>query len=337
LRFYQFLPALKQAGIDVSIAPLVHHEQLTRRLTSGEYDLGSTTRSYAARVLALVRAGPNDVLWIEKEIFPWIPSIFERLPLLLKVPYVVDYDDAIFHTYDQHPNPGVRATLGRKIATVMRHAAVVTAGNTYLADYARAAGAKRIVEIPTVVDVARYMGAAPPRSAEPFRIGWIGTPSTSRHLPDIAEPLQQLAASHTVQLVVVGAQNPMTDAVSVEVRQWREATEVQDIKSFDVGVMPLADEPFTRGKCGYKLIQYMAAGLPTVASPTGMNATIVDHGRTGFLATSPEEWLTSLDTLVGDPRLRAELGEAGRNRVIERYSLEAALPSLVAALREGAS
>jgi glycosyltransferase involved in cell wall biosynthesis len=218
----------------------------------------------------------------------------------------------------------------------MKRAAVVMVGNQYLAEYARRAGAEKIVEVPTVVDPARYAGPSPPRSGGTFRIGWIGTPSTTRFLSEIAGPIRELAARRLVQFIAVGARNPVMPGVPLDVRQWREVMEVRDIQSFDVGVMPLADEPFTRGKCGYKLIQYMAAGLPTVASPTGVNATIVEDGQTGFLARTPMEWLEGLDTLASDVALRAQLGKAGREKVVRQYSLEGAVPAVEAALRYAA-
>jgi glycosyltransferase involved in cell wall biosynthesis len=277
------------------------------------------------------------VIWVEKEFLPWLPGLFERIPGLLRVPYLVDYDDATFHTYDLHANYLVRLFLGRKIATVIRHAAVVVVGNAYLAKYARAAGANNVVEIPTVVDVDQFIPASAPRSGTVFRIGWIGTPSTAPYLNEVAEPLRKFARKWPAQLVTVGAPTAPLSGVPLEMHPWEEAREVEAIQSFDVGIMPMPDNRWTRGKCGYKLIQYMACGLATVAAPIGANVSIVDDGGTGFLAKTGEDWIRCLEILYKDVDLRADFGRAGRAKVIQRYSLEVAVPVLADALRQAAA
>jgi glycosyltransferase involved in cell wall biosynthesis len=337
LRILQFVPALRQFGIVVTVDPLLQDSQLAQKLAGRRYRGPDLAWSYLRRLWTLRGARQYDLIWVQKEAFPWLPAFTERFPGLLRVPYVVDYDDPTFHSYNQHPKAIVRAALGAKIADVMRHAAAVVVGNAYLAQYARAAGAKSIVEIPTVVDVARYQISRSPRATGPIRIGWIGTPSTSRYLDDIAPSLRQLMRRKEAKLVVVGAPHFSMAGVSSEARQWHESSEVAAIQSFDVGVMPLRDTPFARGKCGYKLIQYMACGLPTVASPVGANATIVDHGRTGFLATTQGEWLDRLSDLARDANLRAHLGQAGREKAVALYSLERATPVLAEVLRQAAT
>lgn len=114
---------------------------------------------------------------------------------------------------------------------------------------------------------------------------------------------------------------------------WREESEIQNIQRFDVGIMPLLDEPFERGKCGYKLIQYMACGLPVIASPVGVNGQIVEHGVTGFLVKSQDEWLQALAFLRDNPGRRREMGQAGRKKMEAEYSLQATAPKLAALLR----
>jgi glycosyltransferase involved in cell wall biosynthesis len=278
-----------------------------------------------------------DVIWVEKEFLPWLPGLVERIPALLRVPYVVDYDDATFHTYDHHRSHLVRLLLGRKIATVMRLAAVVVVGNSYLGEYARAAGARYVVEIPSVVDTRWFTPTSRPRVGTLFRIGWIGTPSTASYLKEIAEPLRRFTHRWPTQLVTVGAPSAPLSGVPLEMHSWDEAREVDAIQSFDVGIMPMPDSVWTRGKCGYKLIQYMACGLPTVAAPIGVNASIVDDGETGFLATTGEDWLRSLEILYKDAELRATFGRAGRAKVTRLYSLEGVVPVLANALRQAAA
>jgi glycosyltransferase involved in cell wall biosynthesis len=217
----------------------------------------------------------------------------------------------------------------------MRHARCVVAGNEYLADYARRAGAKRVAILPTVVDTDRYPAATRERRG-PFTIGWIGSPFSSRYLELIAPALADVCSQGRARVVLVGAPLAVLASVPREVLPWSEATEVNDIQAFDVGVMPVVDEPWARGKCGLKLIQYMACGLPVVASPVGVNREIVEPGVNGFLASTHEEWINALTTLRDQPTLAAELGRAGRRKVEEKYSLRAAAPALASILRQAA-
>src|SRR5438105_2022309 len=152
MRTYQFLPELHRLGIAVAVEPLLDGETLVRRMVGGRYRAWEASKAWLRRLGSILRARRFDVLWVEKEFLPWLPGLMERIPALLGVPYLADYDDATFHTYDHHTSHLVRVLLGRKIGTVMRHAAVVVVGNPYLGEYARGAGARLVVEIPTVVD-----------------------------------------------------------------------------------------------------------------------------------------------------------------------------------------
>jgi glycosyltransferase involved in cell wall biosynthesis len=337
MRILQFIPILEQKGICVSVAPLLADTQLGAHLAGRRYDPRSLVLAYLRRTISVLQSRRYDVLWIGKEMFPWLPGVVESMPRLLHVPYVVDYDDATFHQYDQHSNRLARLLLGAKVASLMRHAAVVLAGNPYLAAYARVAGARNIFELPTVVDMLRYPLASPRAPSGCLRIGWIGTPSTAKYLEIIRDPLRELARRRKIKLVVVGAQPPSVPGVPVESRRWDEATEASDIRSFDIGIMPLLGDPWALGKCGYKLIQYMASGIPVVASPVGVNREIVEPGRTGFLASSPEEWVTAWETLGNDAGLREAFGRSARIKVNREYSLASAAPVLTRALREAAS
>ncbi len=267
-----------------------------------------------------------DAVWVEKEMLPWLPAWIEFGLFPSGVPLIVDYDDAVFHSYDQHPYAFVRAFLGNKIDAVMGRADLVVVGNDYLADRARLAGAQRVEFLPTVVDIQRYSpSTAAPRSS--ITIGWMGSPATARYLrllPQVYHDLRTL----DVRWIAIGANSSQLEGLPFTVQPWKEETEVESIQDFDIGIMPLADLPFERGKCGYKLIQYMACGKPVVASPVGVNAQIVRHGLDGFLANSQEEWTTALTRLIQDDALRQHMGLAARKRVEEHYSLQVMAPRL---------
>jgi glycosyltransferase involved in cell wall biosynthesis len=333
VRSYQFLPYLAAEGVRVLARPLfpdAYLDRLYRRLPPSP---ALVARSYARRARDLLGARRFHLVWIEKEALPWLPQAIERLLLAGGVPYVVDCDDAVFHRYDRSPRRLVRSLLGDKIDRVLRGAALAIAGNGYLAERARAAGARRVVSLPSVVDPARF--ACRPPLGERFTVGWIGSPATSKYVEDIAPALARFCREHLADLRLIGAGRTRLPGLPADSVPWSEASEAEQIAACDVGIMPLRDEPFERGKCGYKLIQYMACGLPVVASPVGVNREIVTRD-VGFLASSPEDWVAHLARLRREPELRAALGRAGRRRVEERYSLAVAAPILRDALLEAA-
>lgn len=336
LRSYQFLPYLRSRGIRVTVAPLLSDAYLEALYSGRRITTSSIAKDYGSRLRWLFAGRRFDLVWVEKECLPYCPSFIEDLLRPRQVPYVVDYDDAQFHVYDQHARSIVRTALGKKIDSVMRKAALVTAGNRYLRDHANRAGAKHVELLPTVVDVDRYTRSEPGVGGEPFAIGWIGTPKTVPLLDEIAGPLAEVARLREVRIVTVGAPGWHAAGVPVEPRTWSEASEVSEIASFDVGLMPLLDEPFERGKCGYKLIQYMACARPVVASPVGVNSEIVEHGFNGFLASSPEDWVTSLTTMIDDHQLARAMGARGRAKVEREFSLSHAAPQLAGWLEEAA-
>ncbi|MFN2571088.1 MAG: glycosyltransferase family 4 protein [Gemmatimonadales bacterium] len=334
VRSYQYLPYLRELGIVVESQPLFD-DQYIQRLYRGRRRLATPILAgYARRLWHLLTAFRYDLLWIEYELFPWMPAWFERLLSRVGVPYVVDYDDAIFHRYDSHRNPLVRRLLGGKIDAVMRGARLVIVGNDYLAERAQRAGARRVERVPTVVDLNRYP-VPTPAPHRPYTVGWIGQPLTAPYLELIRDALVEVCRSDGVHLTLVGSGPISLDHVAVDVRPWSEATEIEELQQFDVGIMPLRDEPWERGKCGYKLIQYMACGRPVVASPVGASRQIVEHGTNGFLATSAPEWVQALRALR-DPELRTRMGTAGRAKVEHAYCVQVFVPRLASLLRQSA-
>lgn len=333
LRAMQYLPWLEAAGVEVVSLPLLGDDYVQKLYREGSGRSLSLLPAYWRRLRILLSARHFDLLWIEKELFPWLPALAEILLGACRIPYVVDYDDALFHRYDLHPRSWVRALLAGKIDRVMRHAALVVAGNDYIAARARQAGARRVEILPTSVDLARY--AMEPRGSDgPFTIGWIGTPVTAKYLSLLEPVLAGLSRESDVRIMIVGGGEAALAGVAAERRPWREEKEAADIRQFDVGIMPLPDEPWERGKCGYKLIQYMACGKPVIASPVGVNRHIVVPGENGFLAASHEEWLEALRQLRADPLLRQRMGLAGRAEVERCYSLQVNAPKLLQWLRE---
>ena len=329
-RSYQYLPYLRQHGFEIDVVPLLNDNYLQVRYAAGRRSTIHVVPGYVRRWLRF-RRRDYDLLWTEKEAFPWIPWWIEALSLPKAIPYVVDYDDAEFHRYDTHSLAPVRFLLGRKIDKVMRCAAMVIAGNAYIAERARQAGAAGVEWLPTVVDLDRYPVVPPPPN-EVFTIGWIGTPITAHFLQIVGPALRKISRNGSARLVAIGSGPLVLPDVPVEVVSWSEETEVWNIQQFDVGIMPLSDTPNSRGKCGLKLIQYMACRRPVVGTPVGANSEIIQHGVNGFQATTIEEWVGALEKLRADTALREQMGQAGRRIVEERYSLSVAAPRLASLL-----
>jgi glycosyltransferase involved in cell wall biosynthesis len=336
MRFLQYLPSLAGAGIDVSVSALFTDEYVLG-LQRHRRDGREVIRSYRRRLARLLGARGFDLLWIEKELFPWLPVWAERALLPGRVPYVLDYDDAVFHLYDEHRSAAIRWALGGKHPSLMRRAALVVVGNGYLADRAARAGAREVAVLPTAVDLGRYGLAREERARDgaPPRVGWIGQRATADFLRPLAPLFERLARAGKARFVAIGI-DARALGLPMEGEPWTEETEVRSILGLDVGIMPLVDGPFERGKCGYKLVQYMACGLPVVASPVGVNRQLVDPGVNGFLAATEEEWRVAIETLGADAALRRRMGEAGRRKVEERYSLQVTAPRLVDLLARAA-
>jgi glycosyltransferase involved in cell wall biosynthesis len=337
LRTLQFIPGLASHGIEVVPRPLLDDAFLDRRYAGARADVLAIARAYAARAAEIRRDGGWDVVWLEKEAFPWLPAPLERALSRFRAPYVVELDDAWFHRYDMSGSALARVALGGKLDAVMREAATVIAGNAYIAERAREAGAARVEIVPTCVDVAKYAVPPPLSGTIPFTVGWIGTPLTAHYLDAVAGALARLALDAPLRVLAVGANEVRLSGVTVEPVPWSEETEAFSIARFDVGIMPLPDSPWERGKCGYKLLQCMAAGKPVVASPVGVNASIVRNGENGFLARDEEDWVRGLRALRDDPEKRIEWGEAGRRLVHERFSVATHVGPLARILREAAS
>jgi glycosyltransferase involved in cell wall biosynthesis len=335
VRSLQYLPALREHGIAVDVRPLfpTHYlDAIYSRSTARGASV--VVRSYLKRVLDLARMNPRyDAVWMEKELLPWIPFPAERLVMPKNVPLIVDYDDAIFVKYEQASSAVLRRLLANKIGRILRSAALVVAGSDHLAGELRRRGAGRVVTVPSSVRLAGYPSEPAAPSDGRFRIGWIGTPYTAQYLMDVTKPLEQLTADGEATLVVIGAKNLPLGRTNTVYLEWSERAEAEMLSHIDVGIMPLPASAWAAGKCGYKLIQYMAAWKPVVASPIGANRAIVHHGHNGFLASTPDEWRECLVTLKQDAGMRHRFGIAGRRMVEESYSVESNAPKLEQAIR----
>ncbi len=297
-------------------------------------DLRPLGRGWWDRIRGLADVGRSDAVILQRKLLPaWQLALLRRQARRL----VFDFDDAVFLRDSYAPKgPHCPRRRRRFAATVRADDAVVT-GNRWLADRARAAGAAGLVHvIPSCVEPSAYPRA---KHGADVRLVWVGSSSTLRGLERVRDILDAIgAAVPSVRLKLVGDRFPAFGRLPVEPCPWSEATEAAAIAAAEIGISWVPDDDWSRGKCGVKVLQYMAAGLPVVANPVGVQAELVRHGETGLLATTPAEWADAVRRLAADPDLRRRMGALGRWRVEGEYSVAAGgrrWRQLLAALADG--
>lgn len=331
LRSYQYFPFLEDAGLTVSVRPLFNDGYL-EELYAGRKPILSLFLAYIHRFFVLFTVFKYDKIVIEKELFPYFPAFFEYLLSFFGVSYIVDYDDAIFHNYDLSSNAFIRFFLKNKINSVMKCATTVVVGNDYLAAKAIAANSKKVIVIPTVIDITRYTSSVK-TDHTPQVIGWIGSPSTFKYVKFLFPVFETLFKKYPIEVHIIGAKEEVSVSFPIRFINWTEASEVTSICNFDIGIMPLVDSQWEKGKCAYKLIQYMACGIPVVASPVGMNTIVVRPGENGFLATSLKEWTESLEETLKDRMKCYTFGARGRQLIESCYTLQKTAPKWITILK----
>jgi glycosyltransferase involved in cell wall biosynthesis len=345
-RIAQFIPYLASVGIDVTLSPLFTPEFFSLVYRRGHYlrkAVGFSALSLK-RLDSLRDVSRYDVIFIYREIFPIGPAFVERwLARRGRPPVVFDFDDAIFLPAVSEANRFISALKQpSKTATIVRHSARVITGNEYLAAYARQYSAA-VTVIPTSVDTRRYApadagaGDVRGRGGVPV-VGWIGSPTTAPYLRQLLPALQRVHREHAFVLRVSGAGDAVgAPGLEVDNQRWQLEREVELFNTCDVGVYPLTDDEWSKGKCGFKAIEFMACGVPVVAAAVGVNREIIEDGVNGFLASTEDEWVDKLGRLLRDPALRARLAAAGRRTVEGRYSLRVNAPRMAEALRAAAA
>jgi glycosyltransferase involved in cell wall biosynthesis len=333
-RFHELVPLLEARGITLDI----HSLGLDLRTLTRVGARASVARRYWERAWSMIgtAVGAADVVWVQMEIFPFLPPIFERVAALRAKRIVLDLDDAWYLRYRDHPRRIVRSLLGGKYATMFRHVDALTAGNKVVAEFAQAANPRiDVFHVPTTVS------ACGPRSAAvgvlPALVGWLGSPTTTPYLGLVEDTLATLAErlGDRFRMITVGAPVvalPKRILPFTEVRSWSLANEAEFLRSLSIGLMPLPSTEWAEGKSAFKLIQYMSAGVPVVASNVGENQQVVRHGESGYLATTPEEWLDALLGLIEQPATSIAMGQAGRLRFETDYSTNIAAARAAAAL-----
>jgi glycosyltransferase involved in cell wall biosynthesis len=331
-RFYQYIPHLNAQGWDVTVKPLLSNNYIKYLYDKTPLPVGEILLGYFKRIIQLLEKKKFDLIWLQQELLPWMPSIFENFLVRGNTKIVSDYDDAFFHRYDQNKSFLIRSLLKNKIDSVMEYADMVLAGNNYLLERAKLSNGN-VKLFPTVVDINKFNNSNPIKD-DVFTIGWIGSPATAKYLKIIEDALKEVSLDKNIRINLIGANKININGVSINHIKWDENTEVEEISKFDVGIMPLPDNPWERGKCGFKLIQYLSCNLPVIGSPVGVNREIIINGVNGFQANSKDEWIKYIRILKDDKELTLKMGKNGRRIVEEKYSLQGNVVKLINHFKE---
>lgn len=316
VRIYQYLPFLENESV-FTISPFFSNIIIDDLYKKNKRNYLLIVMAYIKRLIILFKSSSFDVIWIEKEMFPYLPSFFETLFISKDQKYYIDFDDAIFHNYDLHSNKVIRFLYKNKLKSLISNAEHIFVGNKYLYDYV-VKWNNKVTYLFSVVDENKYVPLAN-NNNNIFTIGWIGSPSTSKYLIPIVDWLNDITDKYEFCLTTIGASSISNAKFKICQLKWTLDDEIEQINKFDIGIMPLENTPWENGKCGFKLIQYMACGVPVIASPVGINSQIVSND-VGFLANSKEEWLEYITMFIENTILREAMGVKSRIRIENNFS-----------------
>jgi len=282
------------------------------------------TLSYVRRVILLLQSSSYDLIFIHREATPLGPPILEYVfAKILKKKIIYDFDDAIWLTDKTGESTFIRIIRWRsKVGAICKWSHQISCGNAYLGEYARKFNSNVSI-IPTTIDT--LLVHLPPKRKSitgKITIGWTGSHSTLKYLQNILPALQSIEKKYPeIDFLIIADEDPKLPLRNQLFLPWRKETEISDLGTMDVGIMPLPDDPWTRGKCGFKALQYMAMAIPAVVSPVGVNRKIIRHGREGYWCETENDWLVYLEDLILHAEKRSEMGKRGRQKVVDHYSV----------------
>ena len=325
-RFEQYLRHLSEKGFQTVIKPFFSETTYRTLYQNGNLLLKvyGILGSNFNRLLLLFHMHSFTLVFIHREATPIGPPWMEwMIAKVLRKKIIYDFDDAIWLTDKNNESAWARFFRWRtKVASICKWSCKVSCGNMYLGRYAGQFN-NAVVIIPTTIDAENIHVPTPKvPNTQGVTIGWTGSHSTLKYLETILNVLQALERKYPqVQFLVIADRDPQLALQRCRFVAWKKETEIRDLATMDIGVMPMPDDPWTRGKCGFKALQYMAMQIPAVLSPVGVNKEIVESGVEGFLCESPEEWFGALEHLILNPEKRKEMGMKGRQKVIRSYSV----------------
>lgn len=326
LKYEQYFPAFRKAGYHIEISPFFSVDCFRILYSRGHLvaKILGTLAGYCRRLYDLWRAPDYDLVYIHLWVTPLGPPLFESLLRRIQSRLLYDLDDMIFLAPTTPQNRLVAPLKGKgKMTYLLAAAREVIVCTPALEELARRYN-QNVTDISSTIDTDVYLPVNRYRNDRPLVLGWTGSHSTSRYLRLLDGVLARLAQKYEFQLLVMGDPDYRVAGVTTVSHPWSEGTEVPLLQKLDIGLYPLPlDDPWVLGKSGLKALQYMALGLPTVASAVGANFRVIEDGVSGFLVHTEEEWLAVLSRLIEDCELRRRIGESARSRVVEQFSLRA--------------
>ena len=280
-------------------------------------------RAFLFRFIMLFSIPKYDLIFIQREVTHIGPPVFEWIiAKVFKKKIIYDFDDAIWRLNYSQKNPIVKYFKAPwKVAKICKWSSMVSCGNAYLADYAQQFNSN-VALIPTTIDTDYHLKKRIPKSNK-IVLGWTGTLTTLKHIDLILPVLQKLEKSFDFDFLVIANDKPKLELKSLVYKAWNKESEIEDLSQIDIGLMPLPNDEWEKGKCGFKGLQYMATSIPTIMSPVGVNTEIINDQENGLLAETESEWLTAIQSLMSSAELRVKYGEAGRETIIDKYSVKA--------------
>jgi glycosyltransferase involved in cell wall biosynthesis len=337
-RIEQWEPILRQHGVEITFVPFE-----SRSLNQHLYEPGNLGRkarlvaqAFGRRAKVLHSVRDFDLVYLYREAALIGPPMVELGVHRSHVPIVYDFDDAIFLPSSSEANRQLRwLKYPAKVRTLCSIASHIMTGNSYLADYALQFN-RNVSIVPSTIDMEKYQYDASQKTPGPPVIGWSGSITTIPYLETISGALQRLAKEEPFRFRFIGPCDWHLEGVEVESVRWRSQSEAADLSALDIGIMPLPDDQWTRGKCGMKALQYMALGIPSVCSPVGFNEALIQDGQNGMLADTEDQWVEKLRTLLRSAQLRQQLGQAGLQTVEREYTAYVQAPRVLQIFRSAA-
>lgn len=331
-RFEHYFPYLDSKGISYEYKPFLGNKAWKIFFTPGNTwtKLTGIAGGFLRRWMLMFKISKYDYVYVHREAAPAGPPIFEWIiSRVFRKKMIYDFDDPIWIPFSSQYNK-IPAWLRwfSKVGTICKWSYKVSAGNDYLANFALKHN-KQVVIIPTVVNTESIHNRLQDHKNDRMVIGWTGSFSTLKYLDIVLPVLKDLQDRHDFSFLVIADVDPQLPLKNYQFIKWKKETEATDLLHMHIGLMPLTDDDLSRGKCGFKAIQYMSMGIPAVVSPVGVNSIIVDNGSNGFVCNKPEEWKATLERLLGDPALRQDIGKAARLKIESHYSVRATTDNFI--------
>lgn len=321
-RFEQYINVLKSNNINPSFAPFLDINTWNILYKKGNFNqkIFGVIKGFLNRILLLTSVYKYQYIFIHREAAPFGPPLFEWIiGRITRKRIIYDFDDAIWLS-DKHKGISKWIKNTQKVDKIIRLAHKISCGNQYLFDHARALN-RNVVINPTTIDTKNYHNRLKTVQTGELVIGWTGTHSTLKYLKMVVPVLEKLARIRKVKILIICNQKPYFNIPNLEFVYWSKEKEVEDLLKIDIGIMPLENDAWSKGKCGFKVLQYMSLAIPVVASPVGVNNSIVENSKNGYLCDTEKEWLNALLDLIDHPETRSEFGLAARRKVENNYSV----------------